>query len=316
MEHGDGGGCTGNARGQHGNAASVRRDEGKPDGQGPGRERPHQFRLGEPQAQHHRLDGHNELPMSDPSTGHRQPLLLKFLAPDEVQAHLEHDPRLIVPIGTTEQHGAHLPLGCDTIIVERLADDLSARFQVLRAPTIEYGVNAPTVIHYPGSASVRRKTLHRFLNDLVGSWEISGVEQFIILTAHGQDPHQEALSTLRTRQATVRTVDILAVPISPGDAQARTPTHGGEMDTSLLLYIDAELVDLERAQDYQPSESAIRRYHRGQSGAIPKESPGSLGSPSLASADKGERLYRHIFDRIALHVFGLGGGKTVRRNRT
>lgn len=241
--------------------------------------------------------------MSDATPPHRQPLFLKYLTPDEVRTHLERDPRLIVPVGTTEQHGAHVPLGCDTIIVERLADDLSAAFQVLRAPTIEYGVNAPTLIHYPGSAAVRRKTLHRFLNDLVGSWEAGGVRQFIILTAHGQDPHQEALSTLRTRQATVRTVDILAVPLSPDSGHPRMPIHGGELDTSLLLYVDAELVDLERARDYEPTRSAIRRYHRGIRGAIPKESSGSLGRPSLASAEKGERLYQFIYDRIAARVF-------------
>ena len=95
----------------------------------------------------------------------QQLLELKRLTPGAVLEHLERDPRLIVPVGTTEQHGPHLPLGTDTIIVDRLADDLSRRMQVLRAPTIEYGVNAPTKVPYPGSAFVRRKTLHRFLND-------------------------------------------------------------------------------------------------------------------------------------------------------
>ena len=56
---------------------------------------------------------------------------------------LRERPTLIVPVGTTEQHGPHLPLGCDTIIVEHLADDLSAEFGILRAPTVEYGVHAP-----------------------------------------------------------------------------------------------------------------------------------------------------------------------------
>src|SRR5438309_102137 len=86
-----------------------------------------------------------------------------------VRAALAHDPRLLVPVGTCEQHGPHLPLGCDTIIVERLADDLSARFGILRAPTVEYGVNTATKVPYPGNAAVRRKTLHRWLNDLVGA---------------------------------------------------------------------------------------------------------------------------------------------------
>jgi len=117
-------------------------------------------------------------------------------------------------VGTCEQHGPHLPLGCDTIIVERLADDLSGALEILRAPTIEYGVNTATKRPFPGNASVRRKTLHRWMNDLLGSWEEAGVESFIILTAHGHDPHQEALSTLRTRQARVFTVDVFALDFS------------------------------------------------------------------------------------------------------
>src|SRR5207249_2483340 len=64
---------------------------------------------------------------------------------------------------------------------------------------------------YAGNATVRRKTLHRWMNDLLGSWEQTGVDAFIILTAHGHDPHQEALSTLRTRRARVFTVDVFAL---------------------------------------------------------------------------------------------------------
>ncbi len=236
-------------------------------------------------------------------------MLVKHLTPVAVQEHLARDARLILPVGTTEQHGPHLPLGCDTIIVERLADDLSAEFNVLRAPTIEYGVNAATPSPFPGSASVRRKTLHRFLNDLVGSWEEGGVKQFIILTAHGQDPHQEALSTLRTHRASVRSVDIFAVPLTGDEAASGIPVHGGAVDTSLLLYVYGEVVDISQARDFVPSRWAVRRYHRGSSGAIPKESPGSLGRPSQASIEKGELLYHFIYNRIATRV--LAGVEVV-----
>ena len=77
---------------------------------------------------------------------------MKEMRPKEIAAAIEADPRLIVPIGTCEQHGPHLPLGCDTIIVERLADTLCAEFQVLRAPTLEYGVNVETEKRFVGNA--------------------------------------------------------------------------------------------------------------------------------------------------------------------
>jgi creatinine amidohydrolase/Fe(II)-dependent formamide hydrolase-like protein len=151
------------------------------------------------------------LPSPIPVSG---PLRVKELNPAQVTAILGNDPRLIIPIGTCEQHGPHLPLGCDTIIVERMADDLSAEYGVLRAPTVEYGVNVDTERGFTGNASLRKKTLHRMLNDLIDSWEATGVREFILLTAHGHDPHQEALATVITTAARVRVVDLFGMNLS------------------------------------------------------------------------------------------------------
>jgi creatinine amidohydrolase len=230
------------------------------------------------------------------------PLHLKLLVPEDIRVQLARDPRLLIPVGTCEQHGPHLPLGCDTIIVERLADDLSAQFGVLCAPTVEYGVNTATRRAFPGNATVRRKTLHRWMNDLLGSWEQTGVEQFIILTAHGHDPHQEALSTLRTTHARVFTVDVFALDFGDALLDPESPTHGGELDTSLLLYLAPELVRMERAQDFLPPGRSGRRHVRGLTRPLPALSPGSLGRPTLATPERGERLYKMIRERIATRV--------------
>ena len=247
--------------------------------------------------------------MSDPPSRQPGPQRLKYLRPDAVRAHLARDPRLIVPVGTTEQHGPHLPLGADTILVERLAGELSAEFGILLAPTVEYGVNAKTRTPYPGNATVRRKTLHRFMNDLVGSWEEGGVEGFVILTAHGHDPHQEALSTLRTRHASIRTVDIFSSQLE-GEV-ADLPIHGGRVDTSLLLYIDQDLVDLPAAADFPLSPKGLRKWRRTGAEVVPPEGPGSLGLPTQASIELGERLYHLIYERIASRLFRPAGPAIV-----
>src|SRR5947207_14301961 len=78
------------------------------------------------------------LPSPIPVSG---PLRVKELNPAQVTAILGYDPRLIIPIGTCEQHGPHLPLGVDTIIVERMAYDLSARSGALRAPRVDDGIH-------------------------------------------------------------------------------------------------------------------------------------------------------------------------------
>ena len=69
---------------------------------------------------------HHHHPPPDPMTHSGRPWRLKQMTPGSVRERLLARPTLIVPVGTTEQHGPHLPLGCDTIIVEHLADDLSA----------------------------------------------------------------------------------------------------------------------------------------------------------------------------------------------
>ena len=232
-----------------------------------------------------------------------KPLHLKQLAPEDVRVALDRDPRVLVPVGTCEQHGPHLPLGCDAIIVERLADDLSRRSGVLVAPTVAYGVNTVTRRAFPGNATVRRKTLHRVMNDLLGSWEEGGVEGFIILTAHGDDPHQEALTTLRPRHARVFTIDVFALDFTGYLDEPDAPAHGGELDTSLMLHLAPELVRMELAQDFALPSKLLARHHRG-AGSLPPRSPGSLGRPTLASAEKGATIYNMICERILTRVLG------------
>jgi creatinine amidohydrolase len=234
------------------------------------------------------------------------PRRIKEMRPGEIAETLAHDPRLIVPVGTCEQHGRHLPLGVDTLIVEHLCDDLSAEFKVLCAPTIEYGVNVDTERGFPGTASVRKKTLHRMLNDLLDTWESTGVKEFILLTAHEHDPHQEALATVVTKTARVRVVDIFAMDLQRFLNGQSEPMHGDEVDTSLMLYLAPHLVRMDLAEDYMMSRDELQRYRRGWL-RIPPDSSGSIGRPSLATAAKGAAIYAHIREKVRARVFVAPG---------
>jgi creatinine amidohydrolase len=223
---------------------------------------------------------------------------MKEMTPGAVRAQLLERPGLVVPVGTTEQHGPHLPLGCDTIIVEHLAVDLSAGFGILRAPTVEYGVHAPTHA-FPGGATLRRRTLHRVMNELIESWEHgAGVREFVILTAQASEAHLEALSTIRTDEATVQVMDVFSLDFGSLLERPGAPIQGGELDTSLLLYLAPDVVRMDLAQDFAITPDMLARYRPGHSRRLPAGSPGSIGFPSLASAQKGELLYRFILDRI------------------
>ncbi len=224
------------------------------------------------------------------------------MRPGEVADAIKRDPRLIIPVGACEQHGRHMPLGSDTMIVEHLADDLSAEFGVCIAPTLEYGVNVATERGFPGNASLRKKTLHRMLNDLLDTWESTGVLEIILLTAPEHDPHQEALATVITTKARVRVVDVFAIDFRDVLEGQAAPMHGDEVDTSLLLFLAPHLVRMDLAEDYMMSRDELRRYRRGWL-RVPRGSSGSIGRPSLATAAKGAAIYAHIREKVRARVF-------------
>jgi creatinine amidohydrolase len=203
------------------------------------------------------------------------PWRLKEMTPADARDRLRQTGRLIVPAGTLELRGAHLPLGCDTLILERLADDLSARTGVPRAPAIEFGVHATGDESGPGAAALSRKTLHRVMNELIAAWEEgAGVREVIVLTAHAADAHQEALSTIRA-VGEVRVVDIFGFDFGGLLDRPDDQLHGGELDTSLILFLHPGLLK---------DAAAIARLH--------------------ATSDKGRLLHDFMLARIAETCFG------------
>jgi len=190
------------------------------------------------------------------------PRRLKEMTPDRVAETLARDPRLIVPVGTVERSDPALPMGASTIIVEHLADDLSAEFGVLRAPTLEYGVNRTPEPGYAGAVTLRKKTLHRLLNDLLTTWECNDVNEFVLLTAHGYDPHQEALATVGTVHARVRVVDLFAVNLSDLVGVRRSEDDRAGVFELLLLYLAPSIVDAGAVVDPAKAMQGQALYER------------------------------------------------------
>ena len=141
----------------------------------------------------------------------RGPPRLSELSPAQAHELLRANPRLLLPVGTLVVRGAAVPMGADSLIVDRVADDLSAKLRIVRAPTMPFGVHHRADPDSPGSASLTRKTLHRVINELVAAWETEAkVRDFVILTTHTADAHLEALSTIRS-DSTVQLIDIFRV---------------------------------------------------------------------------------------------------------
>jgi creatinine amidohydrolase len=221
----------------------------------------------------------------------------------DAAAHLARDPRLIIPVGALEQHGPHLPLGSNVLIARRVAVDLSSDFGVLRAPTMYYGVNVTSEREYAGTASLRQKTLHRAINELLAAWEEHGVREFIIITAHRHEPHLDALATLITNTARVRVVSVWDVEIGDLLETQPGPLHACEAETSVMLYLYPELVRMDRARDFALPPGQFERYIRGKLPAPPAGGAGVVGNPTRATAERGQTIYTRLLRAIRRAVF-------------
>lgn len=228
-------------------------------------------------------------------------LSLNDLSWVEVRDHLTRDTRLLVPVGACDQYGPHLPIGSTTLVAEAVASVLSRDFGVLRAPAVPYGVNLPSARGFPGAAALQEKTLHRVLNDLLACWETQGFKEFILLTAHSHDPHVEAIASVAIRTGRIRVIELMGIDVSSHLDRDRGPTHGGEALTSLMLYLHPRKVNLAAARDSAPTRGGKGLPRR--LGKLPAGSAGAVGFPSSASAEKGEKIFEQMVERIRAKVF-------------
>jgi len=217
----------------------------------------------------------------------------------EVGRTLARDPRLILPVGALVQHGPHLPLGSNTLITEAVAEAVSQRCEILLAPSFCYGVWNAGKESYAGSAGVRRKTLHRALNELLSRWEDHGIQEFLILTAYQHEPHLDALLMAMTSSATTTVVNLYTIDTKDLLDASPLSEHGGELETSLMLFLAPELVQDTEAVDIVADPRTYRRYAQGRVATPPPGSRGTLGFPSRASSEKGRAVFYRYVESLA-----------------
>lgn len=200
---------------------------------------------------------------------------------------------LAVPVGSTEQHGPHLPLGTDTDVAVALADRLAAaRPDVAVAPALPYG-SAGEHAGFPGTLSIGAEALERVVVELVRSADaFAGV---VVVSGHGGN-----LAPLRAAEATAaaegRRLLVWSPSIPGGDA------HAGRTETSLLLHLRPHAVDLDAAEagDTTPLRDLLPRLQAEGVAAVAPN--GVLGDPAGASAAEGAALLGDLADRLVAAV--------------
>jgi creatinine amidohydrolase len=185
----------------------------------------------------------------------------------EIQAHINRRSLLLLPVGTTEEHGPHLPVDCDARIAaaygERLARALEAEIPVLLMDTVRYGYSMKIMRQWPGTIVVRSRVFMDLIFDICQSALEMGFDKLAILDCHGH--HSGPLNTVSRElcDATDKAVAILspaALSREEFNAVRQSPPggaiHAGEWETALLLHLSPEVVDMSRATDED-----IMRYH-------------------------------------------------------
>lgn len=197
---------------------------------------------------------------------------------------------LAVPIGSTEQHGAHLPLSTDTDIALALCRGLAAaRSDVLIAPAVAYGSSGEHA-GFSGTLSIGQAALEALLVEL-GRSASDTFAHLIFVSAHGgnAEPVTRAVHLLRAESRDV----LLHHPRWSGDP------HAGRPETALQLALAPELVRMDRAVvgDIRPLAETLPLLRAG--GVIAVTTTGVLGDPTAATADEGARL---LDDLVAVLV--------------
>jgi len=222
---------------------------------------------------------------------------------------LSKDTPVVFPVAALEQHGHHMPLFTDSMllgeIVRRSAGRLGDR--VLWAPLMWLG-NSDHHLDFAGTLSAAPRVYLDLLNGLVENFLQHGFKRFVFVNGHGGNDVPGRQATFELRQRHRNRSDLLllfATYWSLGgepwktepSLQQRQMGHACEWETSMMLRLNPQLVgELKKLQTVESGhnlEPAVRAW-------ITKERtvPGHIGSPQLATAEKGEALFQTFTDDV------------------
>ena len=102
----------------------------------------------------------------------------------QVEEYLKKSDMILIPVGSLENHGKHMPLGTDTLIPDRIARLISERSDILIAPTVNYGAT-DDLVGFPGTVSIGTEGLIALLRAIVDQLFNYGFRRFLILNGHG-----------------------------------------------------------------------------------------------------------------------------------
>jgi creatinine amidohydrolase len=226
----------------------------------------------------------------------------------EVEAHLRRSPKVLVPVGATEQHGPHAPFCTDSLLAGEVCARIAPHIDALVAPAIAYGLSADH--HgYAGVPYISVATMTGLVQDVARSLADGGFREIIFVNGHYTNV--VALSAAIAEVGHRLPEGTIAFPFNYWDALddeqreaylgAEAGLHANIGETSAVMAIDESLVDLDRAvSEYPefptpPTPAVVAAFFFSARGTLPRASrTGTWGDPTGSTAERG----REYLDQI------------------
>ena len=240
--------------------------------------------------------------------------LFEMTRPEVEEAIASGVDTVIITIGSTEQHGLHLPLGTDAIMGEALGQRVArALGDTLLAPGMRIGCSEHHM-DFAGSLTLSRQTFIGVVGDICRSLARHGFRHIVLLPTHGGNfaPLAKAVEAIRPELSGVNLIaftDLMAFMdeiFQTGKARKVTPeqagAHAGEFETSIMLYLRPDLVAIDKAQPGYVGDQLRIAPLVFEKGFRAVTANGVLGDPRNASAANGEAYMAAITDLLVGYI--------------
>jgi creatinine amidohydrolase len=235
----------------------------------------------------------------------------------DVAVYLQSDNRIILPVGSTEQHGTFAPLGTDTYVAKAIAEDAGRNTGVLVAPPLWFGWS-PHHLVKPGTISIRAEILIEVLCDAIGSLAEHGFENFVVINGHRivNIPWMQIAAERVQRKLGVKVVLFDPAFMSKevaGKLGFGSIGHGEEIEISHMCHCHPDLIRLDEARDNPHAETPL--YHldpqdprdtlcyvpatqKDLQALFDRTGDTITGHPSQATPEKGQAYHDHLVERL------------------
>ncbi|EMA58626.1 creatininase family protein [Halorubrum kocurii] len=214
----------------------------------------------------------------------------------------------LVPLGSTEQHGPHLPLATDHLIAEALASAAAEETGAVRTPTIPVGVS-PHHRQFPGTMWVDPPEFRDYVESFTRNLAYHGIDRVVFVNAHGGNvQHLREVGRRLHEDETAYAIEWMwdeSIPELVDDLFERNGPHAGPKETAMITHIAPELVDTDRLEDARDDglvdldgSDAVVHGARTYYDAVDNSANGAFGDPTDVTPEKADRLFEAASDQL------------------